>query len=232
MDYLNKDKWIEDESGIRFAQDSVTETSFSDKTQNVLMNLEDDSWWFSYRADVIMERMNQYFSKKKHTLDIGGGNGYTSSVAMRNGYSVGIIEPNMAACHHAKMRGIEDVNCGTVTDESILDESIEQALLLDVLEHIENDEGFANLLYRKLVNEGYLLITVPAFKCLWSSEDEAAGHFRRYRIKDLCEILKKQGFYICYQSYFMGFLFFPILFVRVFLEKVGILKPQQEHFRR
>ena len=61
--------------------------------------------------------------------------------------------------------------------------------------------------------------------CLWSSEDDAAGHFRRYRIKTLCELLEKHGFDICYRSYFMGFLFFPILLIRVLFEKVGIMKP-------
>ena len=60
--------------------------------------------------------------------------------------------------------------------------------------------------------------------CLWSSEDDAAGHYRRYRIADLCGLLELCGFDICYRSYFMGFLFIPILLIRVFLEKIGIIK--------
>ena len=62
--------------------------------------------------------------------------------------------------------------------------------------------------------------------CLWSSEDDAAGHFRRYRITGFCELLKECGFDVCYRSYFMGFLFLPILFIRVLLEKIGFLKKQ------
>ncbi len=71
-------------------------------------------------------------------------------------------------------------------------------------------------------------MTVPAFMCLWSSEDTAAGHFRRYRIKSLCRLLEDCGFHICYQSYFMGFLFVPILFIRVLFERIGVIKAQDK----
>ena len=229
MDYLNIEKWkADDKTGIILASDAVTKTAFSDEVQNNLMTLEDDSWWFIYRAIIIIERMNEFFSKNKLTLDIGGGNGYTSSVAKEKGYHIAIIEPNMTACLHAKERGIDGVNCGTVTDETILDKTIEQALLLDVLEHIEDDGKFLNLLHRKLVRDGLLIITVPAFMCLWSSEDDAAGHYRRYRLAQLCDLLESQGFTICYRSYFMGFLFLPVLLIRVLLEKAGFLKRQED----
>lgn len=229
MAFLNTEKWNYDRiTGINSALDADAETAFTDEVQNNLKNLEDGSWWFNYRAEVIIERMNQFFTKNKLTLDIGGGNGYTSSAAKEKGYDIGIIEPNPTACLHAKTRGIDEVYCGTVTNETILDESIAQALLLDVLEHIEDDEGFVNLLYRKIVQGGFLLVTVPAFMCLWSSEDDAAGHFRRYRMAALCDLLKKQGFNICYRSYYMGFLFLPIFVIRVLMEKIGILKRQEE----
>lgn len=62
--------------------------------------------------------------------------------------------------------------------------------------------------------------------CLWSSEDDEAGHFRRDRITRLCELLETCGFDVCYRSYFMGFLFLSILFIRALLEKIGLLKKQ------
>ena len=68
------------------------------------------------------------------------------------------------------------------------------------------------------------MITVPAYRCLWSSEDSAAGHFRRYRMEQLSLLAKEAGFKVIYSSYFMQFLFVPILLVRVGMERVGILK--------
>ncbi len=229
MNYLNSKKWRFDEkSGISIAEDMVIDTSFSNEMQDDLFDIEDNSWWFSYRGDVIIKLMDRFYVKEKLTLDIGGGNGYTSSRAQKRGYHTGVIEPAFGACCHSRDRGIDEVNCGAVTEESVLDESVEQALLLDVLEHIEDDRGFLNLLHRKLVMGGYLLITIPAFMCLWSSEDDAAGHYRRYRLADICRLLETQGFDICYRSYFFSFLFLPILLIRVMLEKIGIIKPQDE----
>ncbi len=151
MKYLQDEEWNEDAvSGIRVADSTATDTAFSDKTQDDLYELEDSSWWFIYRANVVTWLMDKYFSRDKITIDIGGGNGYTPSVAKNMGFLTGLIEPNPAACRHAKARGIDEVNCGTVTEKSIIDGSIEQATLLDVLEHIEDDKGFIQLLHRKM----------------------------------------------------------------------------------
>lgn len=227
MKYLKDGKWKYDAmDGIYTADDDVVATSFSDQTQNELLSLEDGSWWFIYRAEIITELMDRFFVKDRITIDIGGGNGYTSSIAKNKGYYTSLIEPNLVACQHAKLRGIDEVCCGAVTEDSVIDGSIEQATLLDVLEHIEDDVNFIGLLHRKITRGGVLLVTVPAFNCLWSSEDEAAGHFRRYHISDLSDLLEKCGFDVLYQNYFMGFLFLPILIIRVLLEKIGIVKPQ------
>lgn len=227
MSYLKFDKWYQDKNtGINIAVDNYTKTAFSDQTQNNLMELEDTSWWFIYRAKVITLLMELYFNKDIPTIDVGGGNGYTSSIASKKGFYISLIEPNFSACINAKKRGVNEVNCGAVTDDAVLDKSISQITLLDVLEHIESDSNFLHLLNKKMVFGGSLLITVPAFNCLWSSEDVSAGHFRRYRLDVIRNLLESHGFSIVYHSYFMSFLFLPILFIRVLFEKVGLLKPQ------
>ena len=63
--------------------------------------------------------------------------------------------------------------------------------------------------------------------CLWSSEDVAAGHFRRYTLKQLSSLLEQNDFSICYRSYFMSFLFLPILFIRVLGEKISFSKREK-----
>ena len=226
MDFLNSKKWnYNKEQSFYICANNTVSTAFDDEQQDGLLDIEETSWWFPYRADVIIDKMNCFFDKSKLTIDVGGGNGYTSSKAKKKGYYTALIEPALSACRHAKQRGIDMVCCGTVTNDSINDNSVDQILLLDVLEHIEDDRGFLELLYRKLTEDGKLLITVPAFMCLWSSEDVSAGHFRRYRINNLCKLLSDVGFEINYKNYFMSFLFLPILIIRVWFEKFGFLKP-------
>ena len=53
-------------------------------------------------------------------------------------------------------------------------------LLLDVLEHQEDDRGFLADLVAKMDSGSCLLVTVPALRSLWSDWDRIMGHFRRY----------------------------------------------------
>lgn len=202
-------------------------TVFSDNTQNMLFQMEADSWWFQYRAGVIVGLMKKYFDKNAKTIDIGGGNGYTTAVAKQKGFNMELLEPSEAACRNARKRGI-DSHAGMLTGEYPDDGEYGQVLLLDVLEHIEDDIGFLRLLNRKISRGGWLLITVPAYQILWSSEDDYANHYRRYTKKKLWDRAEKNNFDVVYAGYFMQFLFFPILFARVGFEKIGLLKRQDE----
>ena len=69
-------------------------------------------------------------------------------------------------------------------------------LLLDVLEHVEDDEGFLSQLRRSpLVGAGtLLLVTVPAHQRLFGSHDAFPRHYRRYDPKRLAERLAAAGF--------------------------------------
>lgn len=139
-----------------------------------------------------------------------------------------LLEPSPAACRNAKRRGLRTVICGTLEEETVIDDSMEQLLLLDVLEHIEDDGAFLRTMYRKLAPGGRVLLTVPAFQRLWSSEDDEARHYRRYRLEELKDAAQNAGFEVLYSNYFFEFLFLPILFVRVGLEKLGLLKRTEE----
>ena len=59
---------------------------------------------------------------------------------------------------------------------------------------------------------------------LWSSEDDSAGHYRRYICNELEKKVTDAGFEVLQSSYFMSFLYIPILFVRVWMERLGFIK--------
>lgn len=222
--FCNPKRWKETKDSFFICDEERPDTAFVEETQDRLFELEDNSWWFQYRGKIILSMMDRYFSKNCFTLDIGAGNGYTSACAAGSGYKVGIIEPSISACKHARKRGLSPILCGTVTEDSILNNSIDQALMLDCLEHIEEDEYMLQMLGKKMKKGGILLITVPAFMNLWSSEDDSAGHFRRYTCTELGRKVTAAGFEVLQISYFMSFLYVPILIVRVWMEHLGFLK--------
>lgn len=65
-------------------------------------------------------------------------------------------------------------------------------LLMDVLEHIEDDYGALRQVVDHCCPGGYLFITVPAMEWLWSGHDFYLGHKRRYTVNSLGSLLKSQ----------------------------------------
>ncbi|MGH8061444.1 MAG: hypothetical protein ACREO7_05465, partial [Pseudoxanthomonas sp.] len=64
--------------------------------------------------------------------------------------------------------------------------------------------------------EGGLLVTVPQHPFLWSSQDEAARHVRRYRSGELEEKIRGAGFEVLRSTSFMTLLLPAMLGSRLF----------------
>ena len=66
-------------------------------------------------------------------------------------------------------------------------------ILMDVLEHFRDDEDFLQKAAALLKPGGKIAIKVPAQSALYSSIDEASGHFRRYDPEDLRRLARGFG---------------------------------------
>ena len=85
--------------------------------------------------------------------------------------------------------------------------------LLDVIEHIEDDDRALRDLRGRLAPGTSIVVTVPAFQWAFSSWDTALGHFRRYSKRQLAARLTEAGFEVRQ----VGYLFpemFPLLPIR------------------
>ncbi|MFO0398423.1 MAG: class I SAM-dependent methyltransferase [Sphingobacteriia bacterium] len=92
-------------------------------------------------------------------------------------------------------------------------------LLLDVLEHIEDHEGFLQLLHTQpfIGAHTQLLVTVPAFQSLFSAHDVFIHHYRRYTRQQLCRTLATNG----WMPYRSGYFFFSLLGPRLIQKWLG-----------
>lgn len=91
-------------------------------------------------------------------------------------------------------------------------ESFDMVLLLDVLEHFEDDRALLCSVTPVLRQGGLLVITVPAMPSLWSGYDERCGHCRRYAAGALRDLLGRTGFAPVLMTHFAFFLA-PLLFL-------------------
>lgn len=82
------------------------------------------------------------------------------------------------------------------------DGSRDAAVMVNVLEHIEDDAAALRSLFRILAPGGRLLLFVPALPALYSEFDRRVGHFRRYRLKVLRDAVAANGFEIVVGRYF------------------------------
>lgn len=110
------------------------------------------------------------------------------------------------------------------------DKSVDVLIMLNVLEHIEDDVGALQKAFNLLTPGGVLIIEVPAGQILYDAYDKELHHFRRYSIAELQRKLVKVGFKIRRKSY-LGFLLFPA-FAAVKLLQKWFTPPQNKQVVR
>ena len=88
------------------------------------------------------------------------------------------------------------------------DNSMDAVILLNVLEHIEDDTAALKQIKRILKPGGIAIIEVPAGPHLYDLYDKALLHFRRYLLKDLSEKLNSLDFQVIKKSH-LGFFIYP-----------------------
>lgn len=95
--------------------------------------------------------------------------------------------------------------------------------LLDVLEHVEEDEGLLREARNYLKDDGQALVTVPAFAGLFGKHDAFLGHYRRYNRRDLLGVIGKAGLH-CTESGYMFPVLLPIRAFSVMTERVTAIR--------
>ncbi|TFG04311.1 MAG: class I SAM-dependent methyltransferase [Promethearchaeota archaeon] len=82
---------------------------------------------------------------------------------------------------------------GDMTNLPYRDNSFEIISALDVLEHVEDDELAIFEIQRTLKKKGLLIITVPHRKICYSDQDRIIGHYRRYDLEQIIDLMKKHN---------------------------------------
>lgn len=103
--------------------------------------------------------------------------------------------------------------------------AFDRVLLLDVLEHVEDDAAFLQLVVQqRTAADGFVLVSVPAYQALFSSHDAKLRHHRRYSPADCRRLLTDAQLRIVAE----GCLFHSLLPVRVAQvvgERMHLLRP-------
>jgi SAM-dependent methyltransferase len=120
------------------------------------------------------------------------------------------------------VRGPLDVLAGRLSGVPLLqfdlttcplpDSSLDGIVLLNVLEHIEDDDAALAQIARILKPGGIVIIEVPAGPNLYDIYDRQLLHYRRYRMGQLIEKVSRGGLRVLTQSH-LGFFLYPAFWV-------------------
>jgi SAM-dependent methyltransferase len=149
-----------------------------------------------YQYNFINCQIRKLKKRPKRILDFGAGIGTYADMFKDSGIIVDCVEPTPSQAKILKRKGynvykdIKDVNG-----------RYDLVYVLNVLEHIKDDGKALDSLKTCLNDGGIIVVYVPAFSIIFTKLDIIAGHYRRYRIKEVKSLANNHGLFLTEVKY-------------------------------
>jgi len=208
-----------------------------------LRDMQAKHFWYRGRHRFLACALRRYLARhngctrpRPRLIDLGCGCGgwmsEVSSIVQSTEVELAIADSSMRALEYA---GTVLLNTVSRYQIDLLDlqwrNRWDVVFLLDVLEHLPDDARALKQVYNALSPGGLLFVTVPAFMCFWTWNDEMANHQRRYRRRDFAKLANETGFILHDARYFMFFLA-PLLLASRWLTRHKVARSTPEDARR
>ena len=168
------------------------------KEQDVLGDRIGEHWYYRAKGEAMRRLLGA--RPIRHVLDVGAGSGVFSRMLLDDGAGEATCVDPAYPKEHLESQGgkpIHFVHAVGKTDADVV-------LLMDVLEHVDDDVGLLAEYARKSGPGARFLITVPAFAWMWSGHDVFLEHRRRYTLPMLEGVVRRAGLVPVQGCYFYG----------------------------
>jgi SAM-dependent methyltransferase len=191
-----------------------TEADYEARFFDQLFDAEPRNFWFRNRNSLIARMLRDIDPPPQTFLEIGCGTGFVLAEVAGTFPSASPtatdVLPEAFSFARRRVPRAEFLQL----DVASLPFTAEFDLVcaFDVLEHVLDDERALREVHRALRPRGWMLLTVPQHRFLWSKTDEIAHHKRRYRREEMRTKLDAAGFEIVRRTSFVTLLV-PLLFL-------------------
>ena len=163
-----------------------------------MYRLEDTYWWFVGRHRLVEGLIAARYgrggaqAKPLSILDVGCGTGAMSARLAKWGTVVS-ADYSPLALEFSRRRGLTHLLGADAMRLPLGSECFDLITVMDVLEHLQDDQAALCEFFRVLKPGGRLIATIPAYPHLWSEHDIALMHHRRYTRAQFGERVQKAG---------------------------------------
>ena len=167
-------------------------------------------WYYTAKFDLLASTVGQFGAQ--HVADIGAGSGVFARLLLER---TGCREATCVDPAYDADRD-ESVNGKPLRfRRSPIGGNFDLVLLMDVMEHVDDDVALLVDTASSLRSGTPLFITVPAFQFLWSAHDEFLDHRRRYTAQTLARAITGAHLQISRIRYFYATILPPVAVLRL-----------------
>jgi SAM-dependent methyltransferase len=172
------------------------------KEDQILGKSVANHWYYRSKAAAMLRFVTHLHAK--NLLDVGAGSGFFSKYLLTHttAETAWCIDPYYPEEHEENHAG-KPIQFRHKYSESNAD----LVLMMDVLEHVDDDLALLREYINKVSSGTHFLITVPAFQFLWSGHDVFLGHYRRYTLPDVTKLMDAAGLVVEQRAYYFGLVF-------------------------
>lgn len=172
-------------------------------------------WWWRAREAFVVELLARLAPPGGFgpILDVGCGDGLFFRQLRRFGEPEGVEVDAALVSDEGRARG--PIHVGPFDATFAPRRRFGLVTLLDVIEHLDDDAAALRRAAHLLAPGGLLIVTVPAFRSLWTAHDDYNHHRRRYTAAAFAAAAARAGVAVRERRYFFHWLFPLKLLVRL-----------------